>query len=255
MKTGVFITTKDRPSALCRSLPHIVNAAREVDAEVLLIDDGSDDPNYASEGATIYGTRFLRLQLNRGLACAMNVGLSWFLADPSIEAIHYCQDDIELDRFAFAAINEVLSEVGSYCVTGHDAVEHHAKPHSPIVDAPGPEVRGIKTRVRPSCRATQMSALRAAWTRVMPIRSKGLGLPKRVSRDPNDREQRGEGSSADWWIVRDHPNALPVLCVPGLARTFAFKAEDSTWANPQIAGEDGPLHREAIKGWVEARGK
>jgi hypothetical protein len=252
MKTAVVVTTYNRPACLARSLPYIMIAARKVNAPVLVIDDGSPDASdYAREGASIYGASFIGLPWNRGLAGAMNIGLSFFLADPEIEAIHYFQDDVEVDPLALAAINDVLAQVGDFCVTGHDAKEHHAKPHSPICDSPFGPICGIMTRLRPSCRATQMSALRSAWTKVMPIRSKGLGLPKRVPRAPNDPEQRGEGSSVDWWIVRDAPRRLDTICIPGLVRSFSHKAEDSTWGNPQIAGEDGPLHREAIKGWVK----
>jgi hypothetical protein len=94
-----------------------------------------------------------------------------------------------------------------------------------------------------------MAATREGWSRVMPIRSRGLGLPGTRIMDG----KRGTGSGVDWWIVRDSPNRLPVLCIPGLVRTFAWKAEDSTWLNTQIAGEDAPLSRAAIQEWVNAR--
>jgi hypothetical protein len=64
----------------------------------------------------------------------------------------------------------------------------------------------------------------------------------------------------DWWITRDilvvtgRP-ALPVYCIPGLVRTFAFKAADSCWGNEQIAGEDAPLSRYAIADWLEQKGQ
>ncbi len=264
MKTAVVVTTFNRPACLARSLPQIVAAAKEVGAPVLVVVDSSasysntecvewgicDDARHANRHEDI---ALLLVPHNRGLAGALNIGLSYFLADPEIEAIHYFQDDVEVDPLALAAINAVLEHVGDNCVTGHDAKEHHAKPHSPIVDSAGPFIAGIRTRLRPSCRATQMSAIRSAWTRVMPIRSKGLGLPKRVPRAPNDPEQRGEGSSVDWWIVRDAPRHLQTICIPGLVRSFAHKAEDSCWNNSQVAGEDGPLHRESIKTWVEER--
>ena len=256
MKTAVIVTTFQRPAALARSLPQIVAAAKEVGAPVLVVDDGGQtDLEIERAIRTITCDVLLTLPENRGLAGALNIGLSYWLADPSIEAIHYAQDDVGCDVLAFSACNEVLAAHPSFLVTAHDAREHHEKPHSLIVDAPGPVVNGIRTRVRPSCRATHMAMTRQSWIDLMPIPSRGLGLPKRVPRAPNEREQRGEGSGCDWHCCRDSAKAKRVLCVPGLLRTFAFTAADSTWSNPQIAGEDDALHRDAIKEWVEARAK
>lgn len=277
MKTGVFITTYGRPAFALRTLKSVLPAAKEINAEVLLVEDGeigpftkqSDEYQNATNNIFMFQTgnpenwasgagdpkvfkternfKWLRNAENRGLACAMNLGLSFFLADPSIEVIHMVQDDCDIDPLAFAACNFVLENRPDYLVTGHDAREHHQKPHSQVVDAPY-GVGLIKARTRPSCRATHMAMTRKSWESLMPIPSRGLGLPK-----PGKNGERGMGSNADWWCVRDSKNAKPVLAVPGLVRTFAWKGEESCWGNTQVAGEDGPLNRNSISEWIKNR--
>lgn len=254
MKTAVIVTTYNRPACLARSLPQIVAAAKEVDAEILVV----HDEEYSSLECIDYqwGSRernesvsHMWLPENRGLACALNIGLSYFLADPTIEAISYFQDDVEVDPLAIAACNAVLGILDGGClVTGHDAREHRERHDLPCVGEKTDRLK-IKLRGRNSCRATHMSALVRDWKGVMPIPSRALGLPSREIRDPVHPEKRGTGSGVDWWIVRDSPNRLPTFCIPGLVRTFAWKKADSTWDNESIAGEDGPLHRNAIAEW------
>lgn len=260
MKTGVIVTTKDRFKCLERSLPQIARAAAQVNAAVLLVDDGSSyNPDRVAElcsncARDVIRVDHLEIPQNRGLACALNIGLSYFLADPDIKSIHYFQDDVEVDHLAIAACNEIIGFFPAHCVTGHDAEEHRAKGDAPCIPSGFPVVmNGIEPRRRESCRATHMAASDIAWRSVMPIRSRGLGLPSRQIRDPKNPEARGTGSGVDWWIVRDSPHKLPVLCVPRLVRTFAWKKTDSTWDNEQIAGEDPPLSRAAIQEWANAR--
>lgn len=277
MKTAVIVTTFNRPAALARSLPQIVAAAREVGAPVLVVDDGSTDVGWTRRDEVRIHTPWseysdddisaacvhnhpatlLRLPENRGLAGALNIGLSYWLADPSIQAISYFQDDVEVDPLCIAACNELMESVegastkygtNHAVVTGHDAKEHRERG-----DEPRSPLRGIDFRGRFSCRATHMMLMRDSWAKLMPIPSRALGLPSKTIRDANRPNERGTGSGVDWWIVRDSPNHLPVLCIPGLVRTFAWRKEESTWDNQSIAGEDGPLHREAIKGWIDAR--
>lgn len=242
---GVIVTTKDRSKFLERSLPQIV----ALGSRVLVIDDGSDPAESHRNAMACAGVRpgtgdvtLLRLPENRGLAGAWNIGLSWFLCDRGIDYISYFQDDVEVDPLlhtVLVALHRGLSGVKDVVLTGHDAREH--KPiGSPI------QVNGVTAHRRGSCRATQMFAPREAWERVMPIRSKGLGFPKRIEgRGP---DEKGEGSDTDWWITRDAgARALKVWCVPGLVRTFAWEARDSMWGNTQDAGEDPPLHRRSIR--------
>ena len=270
MRSAVIVTTFNRPAFLARSLPQIVAAAKEVGSPVLVVDDGTrwSETRYEGSRVTIgpsddtlelmkkildCGATMLSLPENRGLAGALNIGLSYWLADPSIEAIHYFQDDVEVDPLCIAACNVLLNATAGHCVvTGHDAREHRERKDLPC----SPDnCFGIYMRGRDSCRATHMAAHVDTWKRVLPIPSRGLGLPSKTIRDVHRPELRGTGSGVDWWIVRDSPNRLPVLCIPGLVRSFAHKRQDSTWDNESIGGEEPPLHRDAIKEWVEALGK
>src|SRR6185436_13666813 len=123
MKTAVIVTTFNRPACLARSLPQIVAAAREVGAPVLVVDDGSEMTeevpiNGHFSGLAIrqprigLGATWIWLPENRGLAGALNIGLSYWLADPSIQAISYFQDDVEVDPLCIAACNEAIQQMG-----------------------------------------------------------------------------------------------------------------------------------------------
>lgn len=242
---GIIVTTFNRPEALLRTLRSLV----ALGSPILVVNDGGRDVLAPEVGAAIptdldaADISVLSLPQNRGLAGALNIGLSWFLCDTSITHICYCQDDVEVDPLllhVFETLSRKFSD-GRTLLTGHDAKEHrHHRSDS---------YQGIDFHYKYACRATQMFASRAAWSSVMPIRSKGLGFPKK---DPPDGD-RGRGSDVDWWIVRDSPKKLTTVCVPGLVRTFLWKGEDSCWANTQSAGEDQPLSRDAIKDWLHVR--
>lgn len=250
MRSAVVVTRYNRPDKIERSLPSICAAAVAVGAPILIVDDGSDEsPDYSVHG---YPLSILRLPSNRGLAGALNIGLAYWLADPTIEVIHYFQDDVEVDPLCIAACNLVMTtHTGKHSlVTGHHAAEHRFIQDDNQTDRYAHHynlVEGIDVIGKFSCRATHMSATRESWMRVLPIPSRGLGLPGTRIMDG----KRGTGSGVDWWVVRDSPNRLPVLCIPGLVRSFAHKAADSTWLNESIGGEEPPLHRNAIKGWLE----
>ena len=83
--TVILMTTYNRPHRLAASLRTIAMLG----APVLVVDDGSY-PQHDSAYAEIYKTfdvRVLRLPDNRGLSCALNAGLSYWLADPRVESI------------------------------------------------------------------------------------------------------------------------------------------------------------------------
>lgn len=225
---GIFVTSFNRPAALERTLPQIA----ALGAPTLIVDDGSSIISEDVDTMRIcLGIQGLRLPENRGLAAAMNIGLSYWLADKSIEWISYFQDDVDVHPRTL----EILQRYhGQYQImTGHDAGEH--KPHHEMT------VAGLVLKEKWVIRATHIHAHRDFWAEQMPIPTRELGAPKRL-----DGSGRGLGSNVDWWVCRDGPRSCrrtdrPVLCVPGLVRSFLWKAEDSSWANTQRAGEDAPL--------------
>jgi hypothetical protein len=245
---GSLITTYRRPRLLAKTLPYVVSLG----SRVLVVDDGSpptiadanrelcEQARPEAPGDVVY----LHLPENRGLAGSLGVGLEYLLCDRGIDFVSYFQDDVEgyddlhdvlLDAYPHLVVRKPAQHI---LLTGHDAREH--QPESRPIETPN----GIRAFRKRSCRATHMFAHRDAWASVLPIRSKGLGFPKRIL-----GTDRGEGSDVDWWITRDHPTPLRVWCVPGLLRTFSWRGEQSCWNNTQVAGEDEQLSRQAVQRW------
>lgn len=245
MVIGSFITTYNRPGMLEKSLPHVV----ALGARVLVVDDGSDVGIAARNRRICESVRpsapndvmYLYIPKNRGLACSLMVGLTYWLVDNDIEYISYFQDDVEVDVLLHEALVAAHKSLGGgrMVLTGHDAKEHGIIRRS--------NADGIDAVMKKSCRATHMFATRESWGSILPIRSKGIGYPKRTGHG------RGEGSDVDWWVTRDAPKPLQVWCVPGLVRTFSWQAGDSCWNNQQTAGRDGKISRGAIHDWLARR--
>lgn len=240
--TGVVLTTYNRPAALARSLPQIV----ALGWPVLVVDDGSayQECNLETEGwdriqeiiseseppypAPCVVNRIIIPQ-NRGLAAALNIGLSYWLADPAIEWISCFQDDVDVHPETRSTLESVQHATNYRLMTGHDAAEHPATRRVSI--------NGIECVTKANCRATHLHAHRSYWESVMPIRSLALHAPHKIPGAP-----RGMGSRVDHWIVSEAPRARKeVVCIPGLVRTFLWHKEDSTWDNEVKLGEDGPL--------------
>lgn len=235
--TAIVVTTYNRPDALKRTLESL----RKLGLPILVVDDAS--PNSLGTFYTCHdgGAFLLRLPENRGLAGALNIGLSYWLADPMIKWISYFQDDVDVDPDILEVLRDVQHEKDRPLLTGHDAVEHPALAEK--------VVSGVKVKLKKSCRATHMHAHRSYWESVMPIPSRELGAPKPIPGKP-----RGMGSNVDWWVATNAPKSVGatgryVTCVPGLVRTFLWKKAESTWDNG-LKAEEPPLSREAIKGWV-----
>ncbi len=229
MNTAILVTTYNRAEALHRSLPQIA----ALGYPILVVDDGSCDRDLWENVAVCvqYNAVHLHIPRNRGLACALNVGISYWLADGRVEWISYFQDDVDIHPKAL----EILSGLRNYSpiLTGHDAGEHAAHAAAAI--------DGTAVKYKWACRATHIHASAEFWKSVFPIPTRELGAPKRTV-----GVGRGLGSNADWWIVRDAPQSCqktkrPILCVPGLVRSFLWEGKDSCWNNTQRAGEEPPL--------------
>jgi glycosyltransferase involved in cell wall biosynthesis len=227
---GILATTYNRPDALYKTLGQLL----ALQAPILLVDDGSDIDNpcmeIIGEICEKHGIKQLYLPENRGLAAALNIGIDYWLADKNIDWISYFQDDVEVNPKTLEILSGFHGQ--SQILTGHDAKEH------PSFE-PG-RMNEISYCKKWAIRATHIHAHREFWKSVMPIPTRELGAPKRQG------SGRGLGSNVDWWIVRDSPNSCqktkqPIICVPGLVRTFLWKAEDSCWNNTQKAGEDAQL--------------
>ena len=229
MTTAILVTTYNRPEALARSLPQIAAPG----CPVLVVDDGSSNTAaLLNEKICLkYLIGYLDLPHNRGLAAAMNIGLSYWLADKDVEWISYFQDDVDVHPKCLEVMRNYRSV--AHIMTGHDAMEHQA------FESGRMDSQYCKSKW--SIRATHIHATREFWQSVMPIPTRELHAPMRTR--PNER---GFGSNVDWWIVKDSPNSCqktnrPILCVPGLVRSFLWEGKDSCWNNTQKVGEDAPL--------------
>lgn len=227
MKIVALITTYERPMTLARTAAQI-SALR---IPVLVMDDGSGPETAAAnrEICEMNGLEYMRLPANRGLAASLNAGLAYWIADSSIEWITYFQDDVDIHPRILSMMDRATRERRERVFTGHDS-QYHATVKN---------VNGYK--MKKSCAGVHIHARAEFWKSVMPIPTYRIGAPMKI-----DGRVRGIGSNADWWIVRDAPNSPQrrgefIVCVPGLVRTFLYKAEDSSWGNSLPYGEDQPL--------------
>lgn len=216
--TAVFVMTYNRPWALERSLPQLVATGKPV----LVVDDGSDAPHRDANRdlARRHGALYLVHPENRGAACALNSGLGYWLADPSVEWISCFQDDVDVRRNLFDVFAKVQDATLRPFLTGRFAPEHGLLAKETVA--------GIEVYLQRSCAGVHKHAHREHWRRLMPIPTWYLGAPK-----PGGG-RRGEGSNADWWITSWSPRCvvkqgLHIVCVPGLVRHFAHEADASTW--------------------------
>lgn len=225
--TAIVITTYNRGAVLYRALQSIA----PLGLPMLVVDDGSrhDQAQFNQENCSIYRAGYIRLAENRGLACALNVGLAYWLADAGIEWISYLQDDVDVHPKLMEKMADASLKYRCNLYTGHNSPYHPA----------AASMNGYL--LKRSCAGVHLHARTAFWKSILPIPTFALGAPKRI-----DGRPRGVGSNVDWWIVRDSPHSTKnrgeqICCIPNLVRTFLYKAEDSSWNNALPKGEEPPL--------------
>ena len=225
--TAIVITTYNRGHVLYRAIQSVA----ALGLPVLVVDDGSrhDEAQFNQETCSMYQAKYLRLPENRGLACALNAGLSYWLADSGFEWISYLQDDVDVHPRLIEKMLEASQRYRCSLYTGHNSPYHPA----------AASMNGYF--LKKSCAGVHMHARAAFWKSVLPIPTFALGAPRRI-----EGRIKGIGSNADWWIVRDSPHSIKnrgeqICCVPNLVRTFLYKAEDSSWGNALPKGEEPPL--------------
>lgn len=215
---GIVMTTFNRPSSLKRSMQQII----ALDAPVIIVDDGSN-PKYYEKNFSIaqkYNAPILKIPQNRGLCCARNMGISYFLADPEIEWISCLEDDATVSPDMLDIMAKVQDSKLRPLCTGYDAAEH--------ISYKQISINGHKVSLKRSTPGVHMHAHRSYWMSVMPIPTPYLGAPKK------NRGLPGQGSDCDWWVASWSPNSvakkgLYVTCVPGLVDTFLCGPYESTW--------------------------
>lgn len=223
---AILVTTFNRPMALARSLPQIV----ALGPRVVVVDDGTTGAAARQNAAVCERHQVVRLALpeNRGLSAALNIGLAYLMADPSIRWISYFQDDVDVSADVMQDMSAIASSEERPLATGYDADEHPAEREE--------QVAGFIVKLKRSSPAVHLHGHVDYWKSVMPIPTEYEGAPRR----------RWEASLEDYWIVNNAPGALGrrgllIACLPNRVRTFLFDAGDSTWDNPNQP--DPPLTR------------
>lgn len=214
---AILVTTFERPAALERSLPQLARLG----APILLVDDGSRSPaaERNRELAQAHGAEYLALPSNRGLCAALTMGLEYLLADVRVTWISYFQDDVDVSPETLTQMHAVEDAGARPIVTGFDAQAHAAFDETLVA--------GVPVRLKRETAGVHLHAHRDYWRGVLPLPTQYLGAPKR----------RWEAPLEDAWITVGAPGAagrrgIPIVCVPGLVRTFLWHAGDSTWGNP-----------------------
>lgn len=217
-KTGILITTYNRPDFLKRLLSQLQNR----EEEIVVVNDGSDKvfkADYEKIKKDFPQVVFLETPLNRGLVFSLNTGFSYFLSDPDVEWIHYIQDDVILKPGFFEILDQIKDKKKHPVLTGI-----YRKPHKIFEKT---HIHDHEVFLLKSAPAQHLFLHRQYLMDNMPIPNPYLGAPK------PDRGKPGQGADEDWWLLSWSPKSIVkrggyIVCVPGLCETDGF-GENSTW--------------------------
>ena len=219
-KTGILITTYNRPQFLERLLKQL----QDRNEEILVVNDGSDEKyrsHYEQIKRDFPQVIYIDNPENRGLVYSLNTGFGYFLADPETEWVHYFQDDVIIDPQIFDITQKVADKNKYPVITGL----HHG-PHKIF----GKEkIAGVEVLKLLSAPALHLLLHRQYLTDNLPIPNPYLGAPKR------DKGKPGQGSDADWWLLSWSPKSIVkrggyIIAIPGLVKTEE-NPKLSTWAD------------------------
>jgi len=217
---AIIVTTYNNPENLARSLPQII----ALGAPVLVVDDGSSSEQALKNQniAEQYGAALLRSPTHQRQPNAINLGISHWLADPTIAWISYFRDDVNVRADALTVLAQIQS-LKYPIMTGRDDPEH------PTIQAD--TLANYPILLKRSSPSIHFHAHRSYWASVLPIPTLVLDLP-------------GRGTDEDWWITAWSPQSIVkkggnLVCVPGLISTFedaeGFPGRDLEEIVPPIA--------------------
>jgi glycosyltransferase involved in cell wall biosynthesis len=223
------VLTCDRPAHLERSLPQIL----ALGVPVVLVDAGSTPENCAinQQIADRYQITLLKVPGDRGKPSAVNMGISYWLADGNAQWISYLTDNVDIHPDLLSVLTQIGHPQERPLLSGRNAIEH--------ADFGKTAIAGYEVRLKRSLPGIHLHAHRDYWTAVLPIPT-----PKLSERD----RSIGRGTEEDWWITAWSPKSVVkqggyVICVPGLVRTFEDEKEEATWGGirvPTVTSELSP---------------
>ncbi|MBW4464483.1 MAG: glycosyltransferase [Pegethrix bostrychoides GSE-TBD4-15B] len=206
-RCAIVVTTYNNSAALAKTLPAIA----ELGMPILLVDDGSTEPHARLNQQIVSGldpaqVSLLNLPSHQQQPTALNAGLSYWLADRSIEWISCFADHVQVQPDLFQQLRLVQDRERYPLITGYDAPEH-----SGIEAVIGNQTVQLKTATS----GQHLHAHRQYWQDVLPIPTLYAA----------DQLRLGQGSDADWWITAWSPNSIVkrgghVVCIPNLVASF-----------------------------------
>lgn len=247
MKVDVFITTKNRPALLERSLSsYIKNIDLKLARTTLILDGGFYDKKTIQVADMFRGQidHILWHNENMGLGPSINQALShidslnkWYESSPleedrakASQFVCYCQDDLLYSEGWLEKLSKMFllfeqqKKLGF--ASGIECVEHETKEK-------GPNGILFKNWIR----AANMFARREYWMSMFPIPALDPETGRKRAK-PND----GVGSGVDWWFIRNHENSVDrtgktCLVMPGLLQHLGYNY--STWLGRELPESDG----------------
>ncbi|NJO41083.1 MAG: glycosyltransferase [Cyanobacteria bacterium RU_5_0] len=202
---AAVITTYDRSQYLERSLPQIV----KLGVPIVIVDDASSSTHREANQRLAHTCQIplIYIPASQGLANAINVGVSYWLANPAIDWISYFQDDVEVRPDLLKILARIQHPHDRPLLTGRSAIEH------PTLESH--EIDSYRVLLKRSTSGEHLHAHRDYWRSVLPI-------PKL---DIASHNGQVSGADADWWITAWSPQSVAkrggyVVCVPDLVSPF-----------------------------------
>lgn len=239
MIADIFVTTKNRPELLRKSLQSLRERTDRKDFRLTVVRDGAYEVSaqVLSEFHDLVDYTLVH-QENEGLGPAINHALSFiqttnqYYEDSRVPEqglvapfICYCQDDlVYTQNWLHILAKRFMLFEKTYKLgfaSGVECIEHAVKKDI-----------GNGMVLKDWIRAAQMFARREYWMSMFPI-TRFDPETQRVRAKPND----GMGSGVDWHFIRNHENSVcktgrTCLVLPGLVKHMGYK--DSTWLKREL---------------------
>lgn len=207
---AAIITTYNRPWCLEKSLPSVM----KLGVPTVVVDDGSSPGHLQAnqEIASRYQVPLLHLPSHREQSSAINVGVSYWLADPDIAWISCFQDNVLVQPDLLRRLVLVQDADSRPLLTGRDDPDHATFKTDTIA--------GETVHLKRSTSGAHFHAHRDYWAAILPIPTPYLNAPK-----PNDATPYKGGTDEDWWITTWSPDSVAkqggyVVCLPDLVSVF-----------------------------------
>lgn len=207
VQTAAVITTYNRPWCLEHSLSQIV----KLRIPVVVVDGSSPIHLQANQSITSrYQVPLLQLPSHRALSSAINLGVSYWLADPDTAWISCFRDNVAISPEIIQILAQVQDAKVRPLLTGLDDPEHPTERNEIVA--------GQTVLLKRALSGLHFHAHRDYWAGILPIPTPRL--PK-----PDDLPAYPDGTDENGWITAWSPHSIIkqggyVVCIPGLVQSF-----------------------------------